>query len=244
VPISLARSSSSAAAAITVYLHHGWASRFLSVATGAHHSWLCCRRAPDILARLIGQWLSDRLGQPFVIENRPGASGRIAIETVIKRRGRLYAANGALPDAVNATLFQNPNYSFVRDIARSPPSAVIPTWMLVNQGFPPNRSRVIAYAKANPGKINTASPGVGSSPHMASELFKFMTGIDMTHVGLPRTAPALPTARGSRAGLLRLFPHRSHTSGPASFGALAVTYGGARGRATGYSDRGRFCARL
>jgi tripartite-type tricarboxylate transporter receptor subunit TctC len=154
--------------------------------------------APDIVARLIGQWLSDRLDQPFVIENRPGASGRIAIETVIKA-----PADGhtllmvALPDAVNATLFQNPNYSFVRDIA--PVAAICrdPDVMLVNTRFPVKSvPEFIAYAKANPGKINMASPGVGSSPHMAGELFKFMTGIDMTHVAYRGTAPALTDLLG------------------------------------------------
>jgi tripartite-type tricarboxylate transporter receptor subunit TctC len=154
--------------------------------------------APDILARLIGQWLSERLDQPFVIENRPGAGGRIAIETVIKAPTDGYTLlMVALPDAVNATLFPDPNYSFVRDIA--PVAAICrdPDVMLVNPRLPVKSvPEFIAYAKANPGKINMASPGVGSSPHMAGALFKVMTGIDMTHVAYRGTAPALTDLLG------------------------------------------------
>jgi tripartite-type tricarboxylate transporter receptor subunit TctC len=156
--------------------------------------------APDILARLIGQWLSDRLGQPFVVENKPGANGGIAIETVIKAPADGYTLLlVALPDAVNATLYQNLNYSFVRDIA---PVAAISRdldVMLVNPTFPAKSvPEFIAYAKANPGKINMASPGVGSSPHMAGELFKFMTGVDMTHVAYRGSAPALADLLGGQ----------------------------------------------
>jgi tripartite-type tricarboxylate transporter receptor subunit TctC len=156
--------------------------------------------APDILARLIGRWLSDRLGQPFVIENKPGANGGIAIATVIKA-----PADGhtlllvALPDAVNATLFQNLNYSFVRDITPVAATSRDPDVMLVNPRFPAKSvPEFIAYAKANPGKINMASPGVGSSPHLAGELFKFMTGIDMTHVAYRGSAPALADLLGGQ----------------------------------------------
>jgi tripartite-type tricarboxylate transporter receptor subunit TctC len=156
--------------------------------------------APDILARLIGQWLSDRLGQPFVIESRPGASGRIAIETVIKAPADGYTLLlVALPDAVNATLYQNLNYNFVRDIAPVAAISRDPDVMLVNPSFPAKSvPEFIAYAKANPGKINMASPGVGSSPHMAGELFKFMTGIDMTHVAYRGSAPALTDLLGGQ----------------------------------------------
>ncbi|HEY3792266.1 MAG TPA: tripartite tricarboxylate transporter substrate binding protein [Bradyrhizobium sp.] len=156
--------------------------------------------APDILARLIGQWLSDRLGQPFVIENRPGASGGIAIETVIKAPADGYTLLlVALPDAVNATLYQNLNYNFVRDIAPVAAISRDPDVMLVNPSFPAKSvPEFIAHAKANPGKINMASPGVGSSPHMAGELFKFMTGIDMTHVAYRGSAPALTDLLGGQ----------------------------------------------
>jgi tripartite-type tricarboxylate transporter receptor subunit TctC len=159
-------------------------SRFLPVAVGAHHRWLCGGRRARHLGRLVGRWLSDRLGQPFVVENKPGASGRIAIETVVRAPADGYTLLlVALPDAVNATLYQNLNYSFARDIAPIAATSRDADVMLVNPTFPAKSvPEFIAYAKANPGKINMVSPGVGSSPHMAGELFNFMTGIDMTHV--------------------------------------------------------------
>jgi tripartite-type tricarboxylate transporter receptor subunit TctC len=182
--------------------------------------------APDILARLIGQWLSDRLGKPFVIENKPGASGRIAIETVIRA-----PADGhtlllvTMPDAVNTTLYQNLNYSFVRDVAPVAAVSRDPDVMLVNPTLPAKSvAEFIAYAKANPGKINFASPGFGSSPHMAGELFKFMTGIDMTHVAYRGSAPALTDLLG---GQVQLFFAPISTSLPyvrvGTLRALAVT---------------------
>ena len=156
--------------------------------------------APDILARLIGQWLSDRLGQPFVVENRPGANGSIAIETVIKAAADGYTLLAvALPDAVNATLYQNLNYNFVRDVAPVAATSRDPDVMVVNPSFPAKTvPEFISIAKANPGKINMASPGVGSSPHMAGELFKFMTGIEMTHVAYRGSAPALTDLLGGQ----------------------------------------------
>jgi tripartite-type tricarboxylate transporter receptor subunit TctC len=156
--------------------------------------------APDILARLIGQWLSDRLGQPFIIENKPGAAGGIAIETVIRAPADGYTLLlVAMPDAVNATLYQNLNYSFVRDIAPIAAISRDPDVVLVNPTFPAKSvPEFIAYAKANPGKINIASPGVGSAPHMAGELFKFMNGIDMTHVAYRGSAPALTDLLGGQ----------------------------------------------
>jgi tripartite-type tricarboxylate transporter receptor subunit TctC len=156
--------------------------------------------APDILARLIGRWLSDRLGQPFVIENKPGASGRIAIETVIRAPADGYTLLlVALPDAVNATLYRNLNFSFDRDIAPIAATSRDPDVMLVNPTFRAKSvPEFIAYAKANPAKINMASPGVGSSPHMAGELFNFMTGIDMTHVAYRGSAPALTDLLGGQ----------------------------------------------
>ncbi len=156
--------------------------------------------APDILARLIGRWLSDRLGQPFVVENKPGASGRIAIETVVRAPADGYTLLlVALPDAVNATLYQNLSYNFARDIAPIAAISRDPDVMLVNPAFPTKSvPAFIAYAKTNPGKINMASPGVGSSPHMAGELFNFMTGINMTHVVYRGSAPALTDLLGGQ----------------------------------------------
>jgi len=154
--------------------------------------------APDILARLIGQWLSDRFGQPFIVENRPGAHGSIAIETVIKAAADGYTLLAvAVPDAVNATLYQNLNYNFLRDVAPVAATSRDPNVMVVDQSFPAKTvPEFINFAKANPGKINMASAGIGSSPHMAGELFKFMTGIEMTHVAYRASAPALTDLLG------------------------------------------------
>jgi tripartite-type tricarboxylate transporter receptor subunit TctC len=156
--------------------------------------------APDILARLVGQWLSDRLGQPFVVENRPGANGTIAIETVMKAAADGYTLLAlAVPDAVNATLYPNPNYNFVRDVAPVAATSRDPDVMVVNPSFPARTvAEFISFATANPGKINMASPGIGSSPHMAGELFKSMTGIEMTHVAYRGSAPALTDLLGGQ----------------------------------------------
>src|SRR5262245_5446375 len=140
--------------------------------------------ATDIVARLIGQWLSERLGQPFVIENRPGAGGNLGTEAVVRAPadGYTLALIGA-PSAINATLYEKLNFNFIRDIA---PVAVIirfPNVMVVNPSVPVKTvPEFIAYAKANPGKLNMASPGNGSTPHVTGELFKMMTGINMVHV--------------------------------------------------------------
>jgi tripartite-type tricarboxylate transporter receptor subunit TctC len=149
--------------------------------------------APDILARLIAQWLSDRLGQPFVVENRPGANGNLATEAVVNASPDGYTLLLVLlTDAVNATLYQNLNYSFARDLAPVAGLSRDPDVMVVNPAFPARTvPEFISYAKAYPGKINMASPGVGTSPHMAGELFKYMTGIEMTHVPYRSSAPAL-----------------------------------------------------
>jgi tripartite-type tricarboxylate transporter receptor subunit TctC len=156
--------------------------------------------APDILARLIGQWLSERTGQPFVIENRTGASGAIAVETVVKAPADGYTLLlTALPDAVNATLYPNLHYDFVRDIAAIAAISRDPDVIVVTPAFPAKSvPDFIAYAKSSRTRINMASPGVGSSPHMAGELFKSMTGIEMTHVAYRGSAPALTDLLGGQ----------------------------------------------
>jgi tripartite-type tricarboxylate transporter receptor subunit TctC len=156
--------------------------------------------APDVLARLIGQWLSDYLGQTFVVVNRTGASGTIAVEDVVKASADGYTLLvTALPDAVNATLYQNLHYNFVHDIAAVAAISRDPDVMVVVPSFPAKTvPEFISYAKAHPGKINMASPGVGSSPHMAGELFKFMTGIDMMHIAYRGSAPALTDLLGGQ----------------------------------------------
>jgi tripartite-type tricarboxylate transporter receptor subunit TctC len=149
--------------------------------------------APDILARLMGQWLSDRLGQPFVVENRVGGSSSIATEGVVTAAPDGYTLLlASLANAVNATLYDKLNYNFIHDIAPVAGISRDPNVMVVVPSFPAKTvPEFIAYAKANPGKINMASPGVGTSPHMAGELFKVMTGIDMAHVAYRGSPPAL-----------------------------------------------------
>jgi tripartite-type tricarboxylate transporter receptor subunit TctC len=156
--------------------------------------------APDILARLIGQWLSDHLGQSFVVENRPGANGNLAIEAAINAPPDGYTLLVlTLADAVNATLYQNLNRDFARDLTPVAGLSHDPDVMVVNPAFPAKTvPEFISYAKANPGKINMASAGVGTSPHMAGELFKFMAGIDMTHVPYRGSAPALTDLLGGQ----------------------------------------------
>jgi len=147
----------------------------------------------DILARLMGQWLSERLGQPFVVENRPGAAANIATEAVVRAPADGYTLL-LVPDtaATNATLYDKLNFNFIRDIA--PVAGIVrqPLVMLVNPSVPAKTvPEFIAYAKANPGKINMGSPGVGTGPHMAGELFKMLTGVNMVHVPYRGGAPVL-----------------------------------------------------
>src|SRR3954468_2171903 len=147
--------------------------------------------ATDIGARLIGQWLSDRLGQPFVIENKPGAGTHAATESVARAPADGYTllmATGS--NAINATLYERMSYNFLRDIA--PVAAVMrsPLVMEVHPSVPVKTvPEFIAYAKANPGKINLASFGTGGSGHLAGELFKIMTGLEFTHVPYRGSAP-------------------------------------------------------
>jgi tripartite-type tricarboxylate transporter receptor subunit TctC len=140
--------------------------------------------ATDITARLIGQWLSERLGQQFVIENRPGAGGNIATEAVVRASPDGYTLlYVTTANASNATLYDKLNFNFVRDIAPIAPIASFPYIMVVNPSVPAKTlPEFIAYAKANPGKINMASPGIGSTPHVNGELFKVMTGTNIVHV--------------------------------------------------------------
>jgi tripartite-type tricarboxylate transporter receptor subunit TctC len=140
--------------------------------------------APDIVARLVGQWLSEMLGQQFLVENRPGAGTNIGTEVVVRAPADGYTLLlvGA-PNAINTTLYDKLSFNFLRDIA---PVAAISRErivMVVPPSFPATTvPEFIAYAKANPGKVTMASPGNGSSPHVSGELFKMMTGIDMIHV--------------------------------------------------------------
>ena len=150
--------------------------------------------ATDITARLIGQWLSERLGQQFVIENRPGAGSNVGTEAVVRAAPDGYTLGlfGA-PSAINATLYDKLNFNFVRDIAPIAPIVRFPYIMVVNPSVSAKTlPEFIAYAKANPGKINMASPGIGSTPHVNGELFKVMTGTNLVHVPY-RSAAAVMT---------------------------------------------------
>jgi tripartite-type tricarboxylate transporter receptor subunit TctC len=160
--------------------------------------------APDILARLFGQWLSERLGQPFVVENRTGAGGSIATEAVVQAPpdGHTLLLT-SVGNAVNASLYDNLNYNFLRDIAPVAGISREPLAMEVNPSFPAKSvPEFIAYAKANPGKINYGSAGVGSSLHMAGELFKLMAGVDLVHVPYRGSPPALTDLLGGQLQLM------------------------------------------
>ena len=148
----------------------------------------------DIAARLIGQWLSERLGQPFVIENRPGASTTIGTEVVVRAPADGYTLLLATTaSAINTTLFEGKlNYNFLRDIAPIASIISAPNVMVVNPSVPAKSvPAFIAYAKANPRKLNMASPGTGSPPHLFGELFMMMTGTSMIHVPYRGSGPAL-----------------------------------------------------
>ena len=140
--------------------------------------------APDILARLIGQGLSERLGQQFIVENRPGAGTNIATEAVVRAPPDGYALLQFGPSsAINATLYKKLNFNFTHDIAPVASIVRIPMVMLVNPSLPAKTvPEFIAYAKANPGKVSMASTGVGSNSHMTGEMFKMMADIDLVHV--------------------------------------------------------------
>ena len=158
----------------------------------------------DITARLIGQWLSERLGQQFVIENRPGAAGNIGTEAVVRARGDGYTLLlvGSF-NTINATLYDRLNFNFIRDIAPVASVMRYPYVMVVNPSVPAKSiPELIAYAKANPGKLNMASPGTGTGDHIAGELFKMMTGVNMVHVPYRGAAPALTDLLGNQAQVM------------------------------------------
>jgi len=158
----------------------------------------------DIAARLIGQWLSERLGQQFVIENRPGAGTNIATEAVVRAPADGYTlllVNAA--NAINATLYDKLNYNFLRDITPAGSIIRVALVMVVNPSFPAKSvPEFIAYAKANPGKINMASGGAGGPDHASAELFKMMAGVGMTHVPYRGLAPALSDLIGEQVQVI------------------------------------------
>jgi tripartite-type tricarboxylate transporter receptor subunit TctC len=159
---------------------------------------------PDIDARIIGQWLSERLGQPFVIENRPGAGTNIATELVVRARPdghTLLLITTA--NAINATLYDNLNFNFIRDIAPVASLVRTPLVMEVNPLVPAKTvPEFIAYANANPGKINMASAGNGTPQHVSGELFKMMAGVKLLHVPYRSTGPALVDLLGGQVQVM------------------------------------------
>jgi tripartite-type tricarboxylate transporter receptor subunit TctC len=181
----------------------------------------------DIIARLMGQWLSERLGQPFVIENRTGAGGNIGTEAVVRAPpdGYTLLMVGSDTGATNATLYDKLNFNFIRDIAPVAGIIVVPLIIVVNPAVPAKTiPEFIAYAKANPGKINMASGGVGSTPHVAGELFKMMAGVNLVHVPYRGGGPARTDLLGGQVQVM--FPAPIETISYIKAGklrALAVT---------------------
>jgi tripartite-type tricarboxylate transporter receptor subunit TctC len=150
--------------------------------------------SPDIIARLMGQWLSERLGQPIIVDNRPGAGGNIGTEIGVRAPPDGYTLLMALSvNAINPAVYDNLPFNFIRDTAPVASIASTPLIMEVNPSVPARTvPEFIAYAKANPGKINMASGGKGAPGHVAGELFKMMAGVDMVHVPYRGEALALP----------------------------------------------------
>jgi tripartite-type tricarboxylate transporter receptor subunit TctC len=158
----------------------------------------------DILARLMGQWLSERLGQPFIIENRPGAGGNIGTEAVVRAPpdGYTLLLAGAW-DAINATLYGKLNFNFIHDIAPVAGIIRVPQVMEVNPSVPAHTvPEFIAYAKANPGKLNMGSAGNGTPSHVSGELFKMMTGVTMQHVPYRSGGAALTDLLGGQVQIM------------------------------------------
>ena len=158
----------------------------------------------DVLARIVAQWLTEKMGQPFVVENRPGAGNNIGNEAVIKSPPDGYTMLLVNPaNGINATLYKNLNFNFIRDIAPVAGLVRTPNVMEVTNSLPVKTVKeFIDYCKANPGKINMASSGSGTSVHLSGELFKFMTGCDMVHVPYKGAGPALVDLIGGQVHVL------------------------------------------
>lgn len=158
----------------------------------------------DISARLMGQWLSERLGQPFIIENRPGAGSNIGAELVAKSAPDGYTLfPGSAANAFNETIYDNLNFNFIRDFAPIAGILRVPNVMLVNLSVPAKSvPEFIAYSKANPGKLNMATAGKGSSPHVFGELFKMMAGVELITVHYRGGGPALNDLLGGQVQVM------------------------------------------
>ena len=184
----------------------------------------------DVLARMVAQWLTEKVGQPFVVENRPGAGNNIGTESVIKSPPDGYTMLLVNPaNGINATLYKNLNFNFIRDIAPVAGIVRTPNVMEVTNSLPVKTVKeFIDYCKANPGKINMASSGNGTSVHLSGELFKFMTGCDMVHVPYKGAGPALVDLIGGQVHVL-------FDNLPSSIGHIR----GGRLRALGVTSEGR-----
>jgi tripartite-type tricarboxylate transporter receptor subunit TctC len=160
--------------------------------------------APDIVARLIGPWLSGRLGQQFVVENRPGGGSNIGTEAVVRAPADGYTLLlVSNTNAINATLYDRLNFDFLRDILPVAGIVRFPLVMVVNPSVPAKTvPEFTAYAQANPGKINLGSPGIGTPPHVAGELFKMMTGVDLVHVPYRGGGPVMTDLLGGQVQVL------------------------------------------
>ena len=158
----------------------------------------------DILARIFAQWFSERLGQQFIVENRPGAGNNLGTEAVINSPPDGYTLLLVNPaNGINASLYKNLNFNFIRDIAPVAGFMRVPNVMEVNPGVPAKTvAEFITYAKANPGKVNWASSGNGTSVHLSGELFKLMTGVDLVHVPYRGSAPALTDMIGGQVQVM------------------------------------------
>jgi len=182
--------------------------------------------ASDPVARIMGQWLSERLGQPFVIENKPGAGSNIAAQSVIASPPDGYTLLMVpTASAINATFYDNLRFNFLRDIAPVAALVRIPNVIVVNPALPvQNLAEFIAYAKANPGKINVGSAGTGTANHMAGELFKAMTGINLVHVPYRGGAAAITDLLAGQVQVIfDLVPNSIEHIKSGSLRALAVT---------------------
>lgn len=160
--------------------------------------------ASDAAMRPIAQWLSERLGQPFAVENRPGAGTNLGTEAAVRAPADGYTLLLVNPaNVINATLYDRLNFDFVRDIAPVASIVSVPNVMAVNPSFPAKTvPEFISYAKANPGKVNMASAGIGSPAHVAGELLKMMTGIDLVHVPYRGGAPANTALIGGQVDMM------------------------------------------
>jgi tripartite-type tricarboxylate transporter receptor subunit TctC len=182
----------------------GGAGAELSDAPGALNCRICCWRWGDFGARLIGQWLSERLAQPFIIENRPGAGSNVAADAVVHAPADGYTLLlVSSANASNATLYEKLNFNFLRDIAPVAGMFRVPNVVEVHPSVPTNTvPEFIAYAKANPAKISMASAGIGTTSHLAGELFKLMTDVNWVHVPYRGSAPALTDLLGGQVQVL------------------------------------------